>query len=247
MVDTTESQCRKLLAKQHGIISREQALTLGLTKHQIDNRLAAGEWLAVTRGVYRASITRQTWHQQLSAMLLRVGEGSAVSHRAAAALLKLEGFAPGWVEVSSPNKFRMPEAKKTLIHRARGLCSDDVMNLDSLQCTNLARTLVDLASVIPFPQLENTLEAAFRQRPVSPHHLKSTLDRVGAGRKGSAELRQWLQDRGAQASTESDLETRVAQFFRYSKIPKAVRQYWVGLPNNARARMRSSPWAGSSS
>jgi very-short-patch-repair endonuclease len=65
----------------------------------------------------------------------------------------------------------------------------------------------------------------------------STLDHVGAGRKGAAELRRWLRDRGAQASSESDLETRLVQFFRYSKVPKPVRQYWVTLPSGERVRL----------
>jgi Transcriptional regulator, AbiEi antitoxin len=41
-----------LAARQHGVVSRVQLVRIGLTKHEIDDRVAAGRLQPLHRGVY---------------------------------------------------------------------------------------------------------------------------------------------------------------------------------------------------
>lgn len=48
-----DSHLRTLIARQHGAISRRQALAAGLTNRQLDERVKSGEWIRLHPGVYR--------------------------------------------------------------------------------------------------------------------------------------------------------------------------------------------------
>jgi hypothetical protein len=69
--------CEELAARQHGVVSREQALAAGLTKRAIHTRVASGRWDRLHRGVYRALPLPASWHQRLMAAVLHGGPSSS--------------------------------------------------------------------------------------------------------------------------------------------------------------------------
>jgi hypothetical protein len=77
--------------KQHGVISRKQLLTCGVTSSAIQRRLAGGMLIAEHPGVYRWRGSSRTSLQQAVAALLAV-EGSVLSHGSAAAAWNLPAF-----------------------------------------------------------------------------------------------------------------------------------------------------------
>lgn len=79
-----------LLARQRGVLSRQQALALGLTDGAIVARLDAGHWQRLHRGVYatfNGEPGRPAW---LWAAVLRTAKPAVLSHATAA---ELNGFA----------------------------------------------------------------------------------------------------------------------------------------------------------
>ncbi|MDN5803377.1 MAG: DUF559 domain-containing protein [Microlunatus sp.] len=61
--------------EQAGVISRTQALTMGMSLRQIDYRLKTGDWIRAYPGVYRLAIVPPTPEQQMRAAALWVDNG----------------------------------------------------------------------------------------------------------------------------------------------------------------------------
>jgi very-short-patch-repair endonuclease len=66
---------RTLVTEQAGVISRTQALTVGLNLRQIDYRLKTGDWIKAYPGVYRMGVVPPTPEQQMRAAALWVDNG----------------------------------------------------------------------------------------------------------------------------------------------------------------------------
>jgi very-short-patch-repair endonuclease len=64
-----------MMAAQCGVISRTQALSLGVSRGQINYRLRVGDWVAVYPRVYRAAVVPGTPEQGLRAAALWVENG----------------------------------------------------------------------------------------------------------------------------------------------------------------------------
>ncbi len=85
MKDPTTDRFRR----QHGVISRSDAIADGLSQRQIQQRVATGLWVAVHPGVYRHAAHPVTPDQQIKAAVLAAGPGAVASHQAAAYLWNL--------------------------------------------------------------------------------------------------------------------------------------------------------------
>src|SRR5258708_37947519 len=83
-----------------------------------------GVWNALYPGVYRLAGAPSTWRQSLLAACLAWGDGAVVSHRAAAALWSLPGFASHVIELSVPRGRQRVRPGK--VHRPMSLGSADV-------------------------------------------------------------------------------------------------------------------------
>src|SRR5437879_573619 len=84
-----------LAAKRHGVVSRAEALSCGVTVSMIRRRVVGGLWEPLYPGVYRVGAAPASWRQALMAAILAWGPGAVISHRAAAALWRFQGFEPG--------------------------------------------------------------------------------------------------------------------------------------------------------
>src|ERR1044071_245954 len=115
-----ERRALRLATSQYGVFSREQALTAGIALRTLQYRVATRRWKEVFPGVYRVAGTPGSWHQALMAAVLAWGPGTAISHRAAAALWALPGFVVGIVELVVP-RTRRREIPNTIVHRPRDL------------------------------------------------------------------------------------------------------------------------------
>jgi hypothetical protein len=97
------------------------------------------------------------------AAVLAAGDGAVLSHLAAAAHWRIWRRRVTGIDVLAPRQKR-PRAG-VRVHRARALDPRDVTTHHDIPTTTVARTLVDLASVLTAPQLANVIhEAAFRSR-----------------------------------------------------------------------------------
>ncbi len=111
-------------------------------------------WVAAKERVGEESF----WKARPAGQLLFGGDGSMVSHRAAAKLHGLEGISGFPIDVTVPS---MATRRPPGCHRSKIVDSETVM-IAGLRVSSLVRTLQDLAMVCPLDVLEQALESALR-------------------------------------------------------------------------------------
>src|SRR4051812_24886115 len=119
--DGWDAASAELADRQHGVVARRQLLALGLTRDAIDGRVQAKRLHVVQRGVY--AVGRRTISQPgvWMAAVLACGPGALLSHRPAAALLRIRDGAPATVDVTAPRRVR----PRPGIRPHRGVILDD--------------------------------------------------------------------------------------------------------------------------
>jgi hypothetical protein len=226
-----EAQLGRLIAKQQGVLNRSQALEAGLGRGAIQRRLDSGEWQRLHPGVYRMRGAPPSWEQKLMAATLWAGPESAVSHRSAAALWKLDGIDPhGLVEVTTARSRNTDVPQGITLHRTKLLTPSDAGWLGALRVTGLARTIIDLGAVVADPAMvEAAMESALRRDEQLFARMKERLDILGGhGRRGAGVLRELLALRDPNAApTEGMFETLIERLLRRAGIEMPVRQYEV--------------------
>lgn len=167
--------------------------------------------------------------------LLWAGPSAVVSHRAAAALWKLDGVEAGLVELTATQR-RSKLPSGVLLHFSSEMTRSEFGQLGRFRVTGLARTVLDLASVLSDTDaLEAAAESAARLDEALwgklAHRLKGEPLR---GHRGVHILRDLLaaRDPGA-APTESMFETRLLRLIRAAGLEEPVRQLVIpvtGVP-----------------
>ncbi len=143
-----------------------------------------------------------TWEQRLMAGLLDLGPQAVVSHRAAAALLGLDGFEPGPVEFTVPRSERH-RVRGWTVHSTRRLDRIDRLEVGLLACTTASRTIVDLSASVRADQLALAIDSAVREGLTSPAFLGRRLVSLrGRGRQGVRLLQAVLEDAGGHTPLE---------------------------------------------
>src|SRR2546430_2662991 len=135
-----DRRCAEVASTQFGVISLSQARENGLSRDAVADRVGLGRWDRIIPAVYRMAGVPPSWRQYLMAAILWAGKGAA-SHRAAAALWELEGFAPGPVELSMTGG-RNPIREWITIHRTSRLHPADITKVGVLPVTTPTRTIV---------------------------------------------------------------------------------------------------------
>ncbi len=225
----------RLAATQHGVAARKQLLTAGLPRRAIEHRLAAGRLVRVHPGVYRLAGAAPSPHQVLMAAALAAGKGAVVSHRGAAFLHGFPGAEP--CAELSVEAARAPKVRGVAVHRVTRLGRPDAGSVDGIPCTRPARTLVDLAGVLPPATLEVALDDALSRRLVSCAYLWRRIEALGRqGRAGAGALNDLLADRTSdRPRSQSTFERRLLGLLRAARLPLPCTQYEVRLPGGRRA------------
>jgi predicted transcriptional regulator of viral defense system len=123
-----------LAATQHGLITRAQAIELGLSRSAIQHRTQRGQWRLVSRGIYRLMGALDTPHQRALAAVLASGEGAVISHRSAAALHELPGF-PMEPMIVSVNRDGRRSLSGVRLEESLALLGHHVSIVDDIPCT----------------------------------------------------------------------------------------------------------------
>ncbi|MDO8186242.1 type IV toxin-antitoxin system AbiEi family antitoxin domain-containing protein [Conexibacter sp. JD483] len=209
----------RLADRQHGVIARRQLASLGMSDTMIRDRIQRGLLARLHRGVYAVG------HRQLRpaahslAAVLAAGPGAVASHRDAA---WLHGLRPGGhrrADVLTSRRLRSTD--RIRFHRVAVLPPEDVVTVDHVPTTSLARTLVDLADVVPTDHLERVILEADRRRLLDLRAIDAVLARPTRRHAGRAALLTAL-DRHRSLALQLDAETLERLLLRI------VRSY--GLP-----------------
>jgi very-short-patch-repair endonuclease len=208
--------------RQHGAITRRQAMNLGMSSSAIVRRVSGGEWVQLFPGVYRLAAANCTWEQTVMAGCLAAGRGAVASHRSAGTLLGMPGL-PRWVEITIPRP-RVVSVGGILAHQARVLPPRDVGELNGIPATTPARTIADLARIYPATKVGPMLDYALARRLVT----RAQLEARATGRKHDDVLRALLAERPATARPMgSEFEACLFRGLREAGLPLPVAQYRV--------------------
>lgn len=230
-----EERTLPILRAQYGVLSRAQAVDAGLSPRAIDRRTESGRWEVVLPGVYRLAGAPPSWHQLVLSACLWAGRDAFASHRTAAALWELEGFAPGAVEVSTTR--RMRRAGITVHFSYVPEC--DRARVTAIPVTDVTRTLLDLGAVTEEEMVEVALDDALRRGLTSIPRLRWRLEELASkGRRGVGVLRGLLNARDlTKAPPESVLEARLIRMLRRARLPEPTKQYEVRQRGRLLARV----------
>jgi putative AbiEi antitoxin of type IV toxin-antitoxin system len=107
---------RDLEELQRGVVSRQQALAVGLSKDLIDSWIERGRWQRLHRGVYAVFTGNPSREAILWAAILRAGPGSALCCETAAELDGLLDRPAALIHVTVPASRRVTRLPGIVVH-----------------------------------------------------------------------------------------------------------------------------------
>lgn len=117
MTRTLPAEVLGRLALQDGVISRAQAVALGLPPHVIDGRIKSGRWQQLHRGVYAAFTGPVPRSTALWAAVLRAGPQAALSYQSAAELYDMTKPG-GLIHVTTVAERQLEHVAGVVVHRS---------------------------------------------------------------------------------------------------------------------------------
>jgi len=199
-----------LAVANDGVISVQQALTLGMSRNDIRALVRAGIWRRVTHAVYLvdADLYEEIPRRAvLRAAQLRYGDEAVFWGETAAEVLGIRGVVgwPGrpWVLVPLSRPLKAPADARL---RFRERCSAEIVTIDGFQATRATRTLADLVALVDRPTGLSLLDSALHEEQISPEEL-TVVCAMAKGRRGAPKVRELV--RYADGRAANPLESRV--------------------------------------
>jgi len=218
----------EVAARQHGVITLGQLQLAGLTASGVRDRVKAGRLHRIHRGVYAVGHDRLTGYGRTMAAVLAYGPRAVASHRTAGGLQGLRADNSARTDVSLPLQSARSRAG-IHAHASPTLRPQDVTKRHGIPCTTVARTLLDLADVVPRRQLERALEQAEIMRVFDLGEINDVLGHAN-GRRGAGILREVLADLGEEPGvTANELEDRLLELCRAAGLPRPAVNRWIEI------------------
>lgn len=105
----------------------------------------------------------------------------------------------------------------------------DVEEVDGIRCTTVARTLLDLAAVVPRHDVERAFDQADVLEVLDAREIVDVLERT-SGHRGNATLRSILDDHArTPALTKTQLEARFLAICHGRDLPRPEVNAWIPL------------------
>ena len=214
------------VASRHDMVVTHRQLTdAGVARHEVRSR-RGGLLTPVSPGVYVVGDLTPSacLHAALAAM-----PGSAMSHRSAGVRQQLRVLAPTdhhelVVVRGHRSRRRLPGVR---VRSTTWLPAEDVTVVEGVRVTTVARTICDLAAVVPRRRLGHVLEVAITEGRVTAGEVQACAAAwCRRGRAGSGAIRvldHELLDTEPLAASE--LERRAARLLRRAGISGWTAQY----------------------
>ena len=223
-----DRQISDLASGQHGAVAVRQIVALGLSASAVRSRVANGRLHAVQSGVVAiVPPTLLTRRGRIMAAVLACPPSTVASHRAAASVIDLRVLGRAWIDVTTPrSKGRQRDGIR--VHSGATLTRGDLTVIDSIPCTTLARTLLDVAEDAARREVERAIDRAAELRLLDLTAIDDVLGRA-TGRRGAALLRAVLDEhRAGSTLTRNDLEEAFLRIARDAgTAPDAVNEWIV--------------------
>jgi hypothetical protein len=218
----------ELARSQHGVVTLGQLKSAGLGKAAVAKRVKAGRLHRIHRGVYAVGHDRLTGYGRTTAAVLAYGPRAVASHRTAGGLQGLREDNSARTDVSLPLQ-SVRSRPGINAHAAATLRAEDVTKRHGIPCTTVARTLLDLADVVPRRQVERALEQAEIMRVFDLDELHDVLAHAN-GRRGAGVVRALLAELDDEPGlTANDLEDRFLALCRAAGLPPPAVNRWIAI------------------
>ena len=157
------------------------------------------------------------------AAVLACGPEAMLSHESAAVLWRIRPRGSEQIHVTVPAHVvrRRPGVR---VHRTRNLSPGELCRHHGIPVTDPIRTLVDLATRLPEPEVEAAINEADKLSLVHPEALRESL--AGSNLRGGAVVRRLL-DRPTFVPTDSALERRFLPIAQRAGLPQPRTRSYV--------------------
>jgi hypothetical protein len=212
-----------------GLNLRPHLLADGITDSELRGLRRRGDLTTLRPGVYlRGSPPDDAAARHLQAVqaaLPRLAADTVVSHASAAVVHGLPLWAVGLDRVHATRDRSSGARRSGILHlHAAALEPDEVVLVDGLLVTSVARTLADLARQLAFEAALVPTDAALHRGLVTQDHLAAALER-GAHRRNNAAARRVVAFADGRAESPGETRSRVA--IRRAGLPTPTLQYRV--------------------
>lgn len=222
---------------QDGLITRPQALRLGMAHAGIQRHVAQGRWAVAGRGVYRIGGAPQSYEQSVRAATLSC-PGSVACLRSAALLYRLPIDTFEEVEIAPARRTRARRGDGLIIWQVSGLDFVDRSRLKGIPATSISRTVLDLPAVVDPKVAAKILDHVLARRLATPEYLSGRLQASGARGAGREIVARLIAERqGRRHHPDSWYQARLAEIVRGLGLEGWAEEYEVVLPDGTRRRI----------
>ncbi len=206
-----------LAGEQRGLVTPRQLRAVGLSKREIERRVADGRLHRVFHGVY--SVLPGDLDPLSIALASVLATAGRMSHQSCLAAHDLAEW-PDKPQVTRPNGSARTDIE---VHRSR-LPTNHTDRHHGIDCTTVTRALLDVAETAP-GQIDRLVRAAEYERLTSiPQLIQITKE--CPGRRGTATLLQVIAD--GPAPSKSEMERRFRRLIAEANLPRPLFNARVG-------------------
>ena len=215
--------------RQHGVVSFDDLVGLGLSRSAIRTRVASGRLRRVHRGVVAVGPLSLTRRGRFMAAVLACAPAAAVGYRCACEPHEVLSPHGRLIDVVTQDR-RARRRDGIRVHTSTTLAPHDVILIDNIPCTSLARTLLDIAEHGPRRDVERLLDRAEQSQILDMRAIDDVLERAN-GRRGAKLLRAVVTEhRVASTLTRTDLEEAFLTISRAAALPPDAANVWIAFP-----------------
>ena len=196
------------------MLTRDQLVNAGLGTDAIDYRARVGRLHRIHRNVYAVGHRPPSPHARAMAAVLACGPGAALSHQSAAALWEIVSKWRATIDVAARTGHALAGVR---VHRSRTLTADQITTHFGIPVTTPARTIIDLADVLPDAPLARAVNEAQLKRRARVDDITSLLAR-SPGRRATKRVRRLLAH--TTGPTRSQLEDEFLAFVAAFRLPR---------------------------
>jgi very-short-patch-repair endonuclease len=217
-----------IAGRQHGLLTRRQAIDAGLSPEQLERLVLTRRWVRVHRCVYRIAGVPETHEQRILAAVLAAGPGAVASHLAAGFLWKLRGVFPDQIDVTV-ERGRQPKLRAVHIHRVNRFPDEDRREVRGIPTTSVPRLLVDLSAFWSAGQLRVAFDEMLRRHETTLWSVERCVRRLESARgRRCAVIEALVKERKEVPLVgESHLEQRIFEPLLAAGVELPVPQFQV--------------------
>jgi hypothetical protein len=211
-----------LAAEQHSVISLTQLATAGVTASMRSRWTDRGLLVRLGPRSFLIGGAALTWRSRLAAAAFDHDGAAFIAGRAAAQLMRLDGFTGEHVELLAPIAARGRQKGGPTHLTSAPIPTSDLQTIDGLRVVRAERLIID-APLFGFDrvEIENAIDSSIRARLVSEQRLRTrVVAEHRSGVNGSRMLLDALVDTGG----ESRLERWFLRLCRDAGIDRPITQ-----------------------